>query len=187
MAYMLLLQASALQDITACYASCKPSHMVGVYQSQHGLTACQHCHMSMLQLWTSGMAGVWCLYIFWLFVFTHLRRASTPSQSCGVLILQEASQQVRELQKQNKALVAELERLQRVKDARIAQLEQASLICCCICLMSLSSPFPYNLEQCGTIDCYVLHPLRAAYKAKLSAFCWALRLDRLPVSGLTVS
>ncbi|KAL0055812.1 hypothetical protein WJX82_004604 [Trebouxia sp. C0006] len=36
----------------------------------------------------------------------------------------EASQQVRELQKHNKALVAELERVQRVKDARIAQLEQ---------------------------------------------------------------
>lgn len=31
---------------------------------------------------------------------------------------------MRELQKQNKALVSELERLQRVKDARIAQLEQ---------------------------------------------------------------
>ena len=38
--------------------------------------------------------------------------------------LQEAAQQLRELQKQNKALVAELERLQRVKDARISQLEQ---------------------------------------------------------------
>ena len=57
-------------------------------------------------------------------------------------MLQEASQQVRELQKQNKALVAELERLQRVKDARIAQLEQASLICSCMCLMSLSSRVP---------------------------------------------
>lgn len=47
-------------------------------------------------------------------------------------VLQEASQQVRELQKHNKALMAELERVQRVKDVRIAQLEQAStflLIC----------------------------------------------------------
>jgi len=43
-------------------------------------------------------------------------------------VLQEASQQVRELQKHNKALVAELERVQRVKDARIAQLEQASTL-----------------------------------------------------------
>ena len=33
---------------------------------------------------------------------------------------------MRDLQKQHKALVAELERLQRVKDARIAQLEQVS-------------------------------------------------------------
>ncbi|DBA74087.1 TPA: Coiled-coil domain-containing protein 57, variant 2 [Trebouxia sp. C0004] len=36
----------------------------------------------------------------------------------------EASQQARELQKHNKALVAELERVQRVKDTRIAQLQQ---------------------------------------------------------------
>ncbi len=43
-------------------------------------------------------------------------------------VLQEALQQVRELQKHNKALVAELERVQRVKDARIAQLEQASTL-----------------------------------------------------------
>ena len=39
--------------------------------------------------------------------------------------VQAATQQVRDMQKQNKALVAELERLHRVKDARIAQLEQA--------------------------------------------------------------
>lgn len=38
--------------------------------------------------------------------------------------LQEAAQQLKDLQKQIKALVAELERLQRVKDARINQLEQ---------------------------------------------------------------
>ena len=35
---------------------------------------------------------------------------------------------MRDLQKQNKALVSELERLQRVKDACIAQLEQVSHI-----------------------------------------------------------
>ena len=76
----------------------------------------------------------------WLLASTHLCCASTLSQNVGVLMLQEASQQVRELQKQNKALVAELERLQRVKDARIAQLEQVSINCCCICLISLPSP-----------------------------------------------
>lgn len=38
--------------------------------------------------------------------------------------MQAAAQQLRDVQKQNKALFAELERLQRVKDARISQLDQ---------------------------------------------------------------
>jgi len=55
--------------------------------------------------------------------------------------MQEASQQVRDLQKQNKALVAELERLQRVKDARIAQLEQARAAC------------PWSCSHCSRAAC----------------------------------
>ena len=37
-------------------------------------------------------------------------------------------QQVKDVQKGNKALTAEIERLQRVKNARILQLEQARLV-----------------------------------------------------------
>ena len=51
-----------------------------------------------------------------------------------ILAMQEAGQQVRDLQKGNKALIAELERLQRVKDARIHQLEQVGLSSCLCCL-----------------------------------------------------